>query len=370
MDFVIIMRKWQKLVAAGCTLLLLVCSVPAFSVEAVSVVPSGNIYPGNLVNVSYTVYVASGVAFPSYYDMQFVTELDDPYWTYAVVVNGVTNSRPVTKGKILTISGFELGYRDEDEVIIRANLWGTIPAGWVSGTNRTLVKIQELDARGYSIPSSVITVNHLIGEPTPPPTPAYGSITVSSSPAGANIYIDNVYKGLTPATLSGIPNGNHIILIKMDGYADFNKSVTILGDDHILDATLLDNTATPSVTMSPGQTSQPGGGSPSPTLPAQAPGYGSLSVTTSPAGALVYVDGAMKGVSPATIPMLTEGPHEVVLILDGYQDLKTTITINTGTTSEYVTGLAKTTKTPGFGPILAAASVMMLVLFRKKGNSF
>jgi len=41
------------------------------------------------------------------------------------------------------------------------------------------------------------------------------------------------------------------------------------------------------------------------------------------------------------------------------------ITINAGTTSEYITGLAKTTKTPGFGPILAIVSVGMLFLFRK-----
>jgi len=368
MDLMIIMRKWQKLVAAGCTLLLLVCSVPAFSVGTVSVVPSGTLYPGNSVNVSYTVYVASGVAFPVYDDLQFITELDDPYWSFAVVVNGVTNSRPVTKGKILTISGFELGYRPQDEVMVKANFWGTIPAGSVLGTKMTLVKIQELDARGYSIPSSVVTVDHLVGEPTPTPTPAYGSITVTSFPAGANIYIDNVYKGLTPATFSGILNGNHIVLVKMEGYADAKKSVTVSGDDRSVDITLLDKTVTPSYTVSPGQTTQPGRGSPTPTLPAHAPGYGSLSVTTSPAGALVYVDGSMKGISPATIPMLTEGPHEVVLVMDGYQDLKTTITINAGTTAEYITGLAKTTKTPGFGPILAAASVMMLVLFRKTGK--
>jgi hypothetical protein len=368
MDLVIIMRKWQKLVAAGCMLLILVCSVPAFSVGTVSVAPSGTLYPGHPVNVSYTVYVASGTAFPVYDDLQFTTELDDPYWTYAVVVNGVTNSRPVTKGKILTINGFELGYRNKDEVIVTANLQGTIPAGSVLGASKTLVKIQELDARGYSIASSVVTVDHLIGEPTPTPTPAYGSITVTSSPAGANVYIDNVYKGLTPAAFSGIPNGNHTVLVKMDGYADFKKIVTVTGDNQTVDSTLLDITATPSKTVTPGQTTQPGRGSPTPTLPAPAPGYGSLSVTTSPAGALVYIDGSMKGISPATIPMLTEGPHEVVLVMDGYQDLKTTIPINAGTTSEYITGLAKTTKTPGFGPVLALVSVGMLVFFRKTGK--
>jgi phage replication-related protein YjqB (UPF0714/DUF867 family) len=79
----------------------------------------------------------------------------------------------------------------------------------------------------------------------------------------------------------------------------------------------------------------------------------------------VYVDGAMMGVTPTTIPMLSEGPHSVTLAMDGYQDLKTTITINAGTTSEYITGLSKTTKAPGFAAGIAALSIGLLFLYRK-----
>jgi LPXTG-motif cell wall-anchored protein len=80
----------------------------------------------------------------------------------------------------------------------------------------------------------------------------------------------------------------------------------------------------------------------------------------------VYVDGTMMGVTPTTIPMLAEGQHSVTLIMDGYQDLKTTITINAGTTSEYITGLSKTTKSPGFTAGIAAISIGALFLYRKK----
>jgi LPXTG-motif cell wall-anchored protein len=78
------------------------------------------------------------------------------------------------------------------------------------------------------------------------------------------------------------------------------------------------------------------------------------------------VDGAMMGVTPTTIPMLTEGSHSITLVMDGYQDLKTTITINAGTTSEYITGLSKTTKSPGFTAGIAAISIGALFLYRKK----
>ena len=361
----ILMRKSLKLVIICCTLFFLVQGVAAFTVGSVSIAPSGNLYPGNSVNVSYTVYAAYGTAFPTYNDLQFITELDDSTWTYSVLVNGVKNTRPVTGGRTLTINGFELGYRDQDEVIVQVALKGTIPAGTAWGTNKTLVKIQELDARGYAMAYSAVNIDQLVGEPTPPPTLAYGSITVTSSPSGADVYIDNVYKGLTPAVFSPVSNGNHVVLIKLGGYLDLSKRVTVTADSPTVNADFNQQTAALQTASSPGQTPIAGAASPAPGASTPAGGYGSLSVTTTPAGALVYVDGTMMGVTPTTIPMLAEGPHAITLVMDGYQDLKTTITINTGTTSEYITGLLKTTKTPGFTVGIAALSIGVLFLFRK-----
>lgn len=361
----ILTRNSLKLALLCCTLLFLVQGVAAFSVGSVSISPSGNLFPGDSVNVSSTVYAATGTSFPSYDDLQFVTELDNSQWTYTVLVNGVKNTRPVVRGRTLTINGFELGYEDKDEVVVQTFLQGTIPTGTALGANKTFLKIQELDARGYSIAYSAVTIDRLIGEPTPTPTPAYGSITVTSAPTGANIYIDNVYKGLSPATFTGVPNGNHVVLVKLDGYQDFTKSVTVTGDIRIIHAALSRESATPPTTYSPGQTPASGTGYPTPTASAQTPGHGSLSITTTPAGALVYIDGTMMGVTPTTIPMLTEGSHSITLVMDGYQDLKTTITINDGTTSEYITGMSKTTKTPGFAAGIAVISIALLFLYRK-----
>jgi hypothetical protein len=364
LDLMIRLRKSFKLALVCCTLLLLAQGVTAFTVGSMSVNPSGNLYPGNSVNVSYTVYAASGTAFPSYDDLQFITELDDPKWTYSVMVNGVKNTRPVTGGRTLTINGFELGYRNQDEVIVQVVLRGIIPPGTALGANMTLVKIQELDARGYSIAYSAVNIDRLIGEPTPAPTLAYGSITVTSSPSGADIYIDNVYKGLSPAVFGTITNGNHVVRIKLDGYQDLTKSVTVTADNQTVHAALSQERTVTTTTTSQSQTPVAGAG-PAPGTSAHTAGYGSLAITTTPAGALVYVDGAMMGVTPTTIPMLTEGPHSITLILDGYQDLKTTITINAGTTSEYITGLSKTTKTPGFTMGFAVLSIGVLFLYRK-----
>lgn len=344
-----------------CLVAVLVQGVAAFTVSSLSVVPSGTLNPGDRVNISYTVYAASGVAFPSYDDLQFVTELNDPLWTYTIAVNGVKNLRPVEGGRVLTISGFELGYRNQDEVIVTVSLTALVPAGSVPGANKTLVRIQELDSRGYVIPYSVVVIDHLIGQPTPTPTPSLGSLYLASTPSGADVFIDNAYKGLTPVSIGAVPNGNHVLLIKLGGYQDFTRTVVVMGDTQSVTADLLPKptpTATSTASVQPtGSGTQPQG--------TPAIGYGSLTVTTSPSGAQVYVDGSLKGITPATIPGLSSGNHAVVLKMNGFEDLSTTITISAGQTADYTTALSGNPKTPGFEVFTALLSLGMFILVRR-----
>ena len=75
----------------------------------------------------------------------------------------------------------------------------------------------------YDIRANLIPVTY---GPTPSTN---GQITVRSSPSGANIYVDNVYKGLTPLTLVEIPQGGHTILLRMNGYQDWQSTVNVAG---------------------------------------------------------------------------------------------------------------------------------------------
>jgi hypothetical protein len=81
---------------------------------------------------------------------------------------------------------------------------------------------------------------------TPGPTPdTNGQITVRSGPSGANIYLDNLYKGLTPLTLVAIPEGSHTILLKMNGYQDWQSTVNVAaGSSTDVSGTLAVTTAT------------------------------------------------------------------------------------------------------------------------------
>ncbi|MFA4877093.1 MAG: PEGA domain-containing protein [Methanoregula sp.] len=60
-----------------------------------------------------------------------------------------------------------------------------------------------------------------------------GQILVSSSPSGANIYLDNAYKGITPLTLTNIPEGSHTVTLRVNGYQDLVKPVNVVGGSTI-----------------------------------------------------------------------------------------------------------------------------------------
>jgi len=339
----------------------------AFTVSSVSVNPE-IMNPGDPVNVSCTIYAADGTAFSAYDDLQFVTGLDDPVWTYSIMVNDITNTRPSDRVRTLTIGGYELSYRDQDEVVVNMDLRAKVPTSAATGSTITLVKIQELNARNVVIPASVIETSHLVGLPTPTPTPAYGNIVIVSEPAGANVYLDNMIRGISPVTLTSVENGYHTVLLRMDGYEDYTRAVTVMADAPQVNAVLSGKSATVPSTVTPAGTTTTTDRVTIATQSATQMGTGSLSVTTTPSGALVSIDGQMKGITPATIPGLSPGMHSIKISLDGYQDLETTTEITGGTTSEFVTGLSKSKQVPGFTGILALAAVGLLLVVQREKN--
>jgi LytS/YehU family sensor histidine kinase len=70
-------------------------------------------------------------------------------------VNGIENARPVMGGRTLTIVGFELSYKPSDSVAVRVTLEGKAPAV-TETTDKTIIRIQEIDAQGRPITSSKV----------------------------------------------------------------------------------------------------------------------------------------------------------------------------------------------------------------------
>jgi hypothetical protein len=54
-----------------------------------------------------------------------------------------------------------------------------------------------------------------------------GGLNIVSAPSGAETYVDNLYRGYTPATLTGISPGQHTVLLKYTGYVDYSTTTTV-----------------------------------------------------------------------------------------------------------------------------------------------
>lgn len=89
--------------------------------------------------------------------------------------------------------------------------------------------------------TSAFTISQGTGTTATPTAtlPSTGNISVVSIPPGANIYLDNEYKGLTPLTLKNVENGNRVVLIRLAGYQDYTDMVPVLGNTPTVSARLV-----------------------------------------------------------------------------------------------------------------------------------
>lgn len=160
-------------------------------------------------------------------------------YTANLYVNANTNQKlnaimtPAVYGSIAvtSLSGASV-YTD-------SNYQGTIPP---SGTlllynmanGNHLVKVS---AAGYNDwinsvyvqPNVVTPINAVLTPvgPNPTPVPATGGFNIVSTPAGAEVYIDNLFKGYTPSMPDGIAPGEHQVLLKYTGYVDYSTTASV-----------------------------------------------------------------------------------------------------------------------------------------------
>jgi hypothetical protein len=149
---------------------------------------------------------------------------------------------------------------------------------------------------------------------TPRYTPkATGSISVDSEPSGATIELvtpGGLFIGLpvtTPHTFDNIGTGTSTIKLSLTGYHDWSKNVRVRADE----------TSYVDATLTPIQTT------------------GSISVTSSPAGANIGLDGQWYGMlrtTPDVIANVAPGHHTLELSLDGYQDWSIKVQVTPGET--------------------------------------
>jgi hypothetical protein len=165
---------------------------------------------------------------------------------------------------------------------------------------------------------------------TPPVGSGKGYYSISSSPSGASVYFDGSYKGLSPVTVAVSTTGTpgHTVSMSLSGYETWTQSYSgNPGEDQTIYVTAY---------LTPVQS------------------YGSVSVTSSPSGALATLDGSNSQYTPCTFNNVRTGSHTVQVSMSGYQTWTGTTSVSGGLNSQVYASL--TPYSPGTGSIYAVST--------------
>ncbi|MCX6693093.1 MAG: PEGA domain-containing protein [Methanomicrobiales archaeon] len=139
---------------------------------------------------------------------------------------------------------------------------------------------------------------------------AEAAILIRSYPVGARIFFDGVEIGVANRIIYGVTEGEHTLKLTLAGYYDYEGPV-IVKFPVIKNRDAIRLKALPQTT-------------------------GAVSIVSIPTNALVYIDGALSGMTATTVKGLSPGRHSYTLVKDGYRDVSGYFTVYVGK-STYIT---------------------------------
>jgi hypothetical protein len=170
-------------------------------------------------------------------DGQFLTITDPNESLSKAIFSGLrtnfSNSNPLSSR--LTIKAKErsvtlLSYDKGDPALLYRQYGNGYVIAWAPGSDSRYLNSTEADLVNYRLITSL--VNEKSPKPAVTTIPATqsnsGSVSVYSSPLGASVLIDGRYFGTTPANLTDIPSGNHIIRLSLSGYYDYEGTIYVI----------------------------------------------------------------------------------------------------------------------------------------------
>jgi hypothetical protein len=152
------------------------------------------------------------------------------------VYGGMTPNTPDTSAGTLQIDSRPGGA----SVYLDGSYQGTTPPGGRAVYIRSLdpgsytLRLEMPDYRDYMdtvvIRKNIITDIHaeLVPDSPSPQPDTTGQLTIDSEPAGADVLLDNQYKGITPVYLSDIPGGSHSLILRLNGYQDYTATANVV----------------------------------------------------------------------------------------------------------------------------------------------
>lgn len=188
------------------------------------------------------------------------------------------------------------------KILINNNLAGNSP---LENYLITIGKYQlRIEKAGFLSVDTVINVNkdllknfnfYLAKDPN---YKGSGSLSVTTVPIGASVYLNQKWVGKTPYENRGLPAGEYQLAIKQDGYKDYTESVKII----------LNKTKTISKKLVANKISTENNS-------------GRIRIITKPAGASVYLNGGFVGSTPYENNKLLTGSYKILIKKTGYIDI-------------------------------------------------
>lgn len=154
-----------------------------------------------------------------------------------------------------------------------------------------------------------------------------GVLQVISTPGGADVYVDQVYAGITATTIGNLQDGDHNVRLRLTGYEDWTGDVQIQGGKT--------TTITPTL------------------LAISQASTGDIRVSSTPPGGSVYLDGVFQGTTPPSehleLTQIPPGLHLISIQFPNYQDYQDTVQVNASQTIVLSPVLTPATQPSGNG---------------------
>jgi len=132
------------------------------------------------------------------------------------------------------------------------------------------------------------------------------AFSVSTTPEGAQIFIDDTFSGISSIVLHELPAGQHRVLLQLENYSDYAATVTI---NEGMSQSLV-HTFEPVSTL------------------------GRITVESVPSDADIYLNGEFKGTTKTTLEDVVPGTYDVVIEKTGYDDWTGRVDVAAGKISE------------------------------------
>ena len=156
--------------------------------------------------------------------------------------------------------------------------------------------------------NSWVTDTLLFNVGSAPQAPVYGTLSISTTPSGAEAFVDGQFVGLTPVRF-GTTAGSHEVRVQLSGHKGQVLTVNLRGGQ----------TLPVDFALNPAERK------------------GTVVFTSQPSGAQVVINGQSMGTTPTGAMSLDEGSYQARFSLNGYNDSVVNFTVEKGS-SQTVSG--------------------------------